>query len=162
MHNGRASLLVLLPGDPHALEGRQGGQDGATDPGTVLALRRSDDLDLHGGWGQGCDLLLHPVSDAGEHGVTPGQDDVGVEVLPDLLVALRYRLVDRLVDAGRLHTKERRLEQGLWAPESLISNGDRLAIRKHVASVEAGALGSGLHLLLEALGHVAQLLLDTG
>lgn len=32
VHNGGASLVVLLLGDPHLLEGGQRGQDGATDP----------------------------------------------------------------------------------------------------------------------------------
>ena len=30
---------------------------------------------LHGGWGQGRDLLLHPVSNAREHRAASGQDD---------------------------------------------------------------------------------------
>ena len=62
MDNGWAALVVLLLGDPHLLEGGQGGQDGATDPYRVLPLRWSNDLDLHGGGGQGGDLLLHSVS----------------------------------------------------------------------------------------------------
>ena len=36
--NGRARLVVLLLGDPHLLEGREGGEDGAADPDGVLAL----------------------------------------------------------------------------------------------------------------------------
>lgn len=32
VHNGGASLVVFLLGDPHLLEGGQRGQDGATDP----------------------------------------------------------------------------------------------------------------------------------
>ena len=60
--NGGSRLVVLLLGDPHLLEGGEGGQDGATDPDGVFPLGRSDDLDLHGGWGQGGDLFLHSVS----------------------------------------------------------------------------------------------------
>ena len=37
MHDGRPRLVVLLLRDPHLLEGRQGGQDGAANPD----LRRS-------------------------------------------------------------------------------------------------------------------------
>merc|ERR1719213_1170910 len=58
VHNGWAALVVLLLGDPHLLEGGEGGQDGATDPYRVLPLRRSNDLDLNGGWGKSGDLLL--------------------------------------------------------------------------------------------------------
>merc|ERR1719500_2207532 len=47
--DGRATLIVLLLGDPHLLEGGEGSKDRATDPDGVLPLGRSDDLDLHGG-----------------------------------------------------------------------------------------------------------------
>ena len=55
--DSRAGLVILLLGDPHLLEGGKRGQDGASDPDGVLALGGSDDLDLHGGGGQGGDLL---------------------------------------------------------------------------------------------------------
>ena len=67
--------------DPHGLEGGQGGQDGSSDPDRVLPLWWGDDLDLHGGWGQGADLLFHAVGDTGKHGGTSGQNGVGVQVL---------------------------------------------------------------------------------
>ena len=69
--NDRGSaLVVLLLGDPHLLEGGQGGQNRTTDPDGVLALRRRDDLDLHGRRRQSGDLLLHTVGDTGVHGGT--------------------------------------------------------------------------------------------
>jgi hypothetical protein len=63
-------LVVLLLRDPHLLEGREGGENGTTDPDGVLALWGSDDLDLHAGGCKGGDLLLHTVADAGVHGGT--------------------------------------------------------------------------------------------
>ena len=42
--NGWPGLIVLLFADPHLLEGGQRGQDGATDPDRVFALRRGNDL----------------------------------------------------------------------------------------------------------------------
>jgi len=45
--NGWAGLVVFLLADPHLLEGRQGRQDGSTDPDGVFSLWWSDDLDLH-------------------------------------------------------------------------------------------------------------------
>ena len=75
------SLIVLLLGDPHLLEGGERGQNGATDPDGVLSLGRSDDLDLHGGRSHGGDLLLHAIGDAGVHGRTAGKDRVGVQIL---------------------------------------------------------------------------------
>ena len=124
--NAWAGLVILLLGDPHLLEGGEGGQDGSSDPDGVLPLRGSDDLDLHGGWGKSGDLLLHPVSNAGVHGGATGEDGVGVQVLPDVHIALHDGVVGGLVDSARFHSKEGRLEQGLGASESLVSDGDDL------------------------------------
>merc|ERR1712212_891533 len=88
VHDGGARLVVLLLGDPHLLEGRQRGQDGATDPYRVLALGRSNDLDLDGAGSQSSDLLLHAVSNTRVHGGASGQHGVGVQVLTDVDVAL--------------------------------------------------------------------------
>ena len=106
VHNGWARLIVLLLGDPHLLEGGQGSQDGTAVPDFILALWWSDDLDLHGGWGQGRDLLLHPLSNAREHRATSRQDGVGVQVLPDVHVTLHDGVVGGLMDTSRLHTEE--------------------------------------------------------
>ena len=62
MDNRGTRLVVLLLGDPHLLEGGEGGQDGATDPDRVLPLGGSNDLDLHGWWGQFLQLLVHTIS----------------------------------------------------------------------------------------------------
>ena len=130
--DGWAGLVVLLLGDPHLLEGGQRGQDGTSDPDGVFPLWGSDDLDLHGGWGEGGDLLLHTISNTGEHGGTSGQDGVGVEILTDVDVALHDGVVGGLVDTSRLHTDEGWLEEGLWAPEALVSDGDDLTVGKLV------------------------------
>ena len=106
MDDGWAGLVVLGLGDPHGLEGGEGGQDGATDPDRVLALWWGDDLDLHGGWGEGGDLLLHAVGDAWVHGGAAGQDGVGVQVLTDIDVTLHDGVVCSLVDSTRLHSEE--------------------------------------------------------
>jgi len=136
--DGGAGLVVLGLGDPHLLEGGEGGQDGATDPDGVFALGGSDDLDLHGGGRQGGDLLLHAVSDAGEHGGAAGQHGVGVQVLSDVDVALHDGVVGGLVDAGRLHAQEGWLEEGLWAPEALVANGDDLTVGELVGFLQGG------------------------
>merc|ERR1719391_758192 len=158
--NGGAALVVLLLGDPHLLEGGEGGQDGATDPDGVLPLGGSDDLDLDGGGGQGGYLLLHTVSDTGVHGGAAGHDSVGVQVLTDVNVALHDGVEGGLVDAAGLHAQEGRLEEGLGAAETLVADGDDLAVGQLVGLLEGGGGGSGGHLLLEVQGDVAQLLLD--
>ena len=50
VNNGWTAFIIFLFGDPHLLEGGEGGQDGATNPYRVFPLRRSNDLDLNGGW----------------------------------------------------------------------------------------------------------------
>merc|ERR1719166_444417 len=120
--DGGAALVVLLLGDPHLLEGGEGGQDGAADPDGVLPLGGSDDLDLDGGGGQGGDLLLHTVGDTGVHGGAAGHDSVGVQVLTDVNVALHDGVVGGLVDAAGLHAQEGGLEEGLGAAETLVAD----------------------------------------
>ena len=160
MDNGRAGLIVLLLGDPHLLEGGEGGEDGAADPDGILPLRGRDDLNLHGAGGQGGDLLLHAVRNARIHGGAAGQDGVGVQVLTDVHVALHDGVVGRLVDAAGLHAQEGGLEEGLRAPKALVTNGDDLTVGQLVGLLEAAGRGSGGHLLLKVQGHVAELLLD--
>merc|ERR1719500_1641454 len=86
--NGWAALVVLLLGDPHLLEGGQGGKDGAADPDRVLPLWGSDDLDLDGGGCESGNLLLHAVSNTGVHGGATRHDGIGVQVFPDIDVTL--------------------------------------------------------------------------
>merc|ERR1711977_185997 len=128
--NGWAALVVLLLGDPHLLEGGQGSQDGSSDPDGVLPLGRSDDLDLNGGGSQSSDFFLDSVSNTGVHGGASGHDGVGVQVLPDVHVALHDGVVGGLVDAAGLHADHGGLEQSLGAPESLVSDDDDLAVGK--------------------------------
>merc|ERR1719397_2230471 len=70
-------------------------------------------LDLDGGGSKGGDLLLHAVSNTGVHGGASGHDGVGVQVLPDVNVALHDGVVGGLVDAAGLHSQEAGLEEGL-------------------------------------------------
>ena len=160
MDNGGATLIILLLGDPHLLESGEGSKDGASDPDGVLPLRRSNDLDLNGGGSKGSDLLLHPVSDTRVHGGASGHDSVGIQVLPDVNIALHDGVVGGLMDTARLHAKEGRLEEGLWGTEPLIANGDDLAVGKLIGLLKGGGGSSGGHLLLEVKGDVAELLLD--
>jgi len=158
--NGWSCLVVLGLGDPHGLEGGEGSKNGATNPDRVLSLWWRDDLDLHGGWGKGGDLLLHSVGNTWVHGGTTGEDVVGVEILSDINIALHDGVVGGLMDTSGLHTDEGWLEEGLWASESLVTDGDDLTVWELVALLEGGGAGGGGHLLLEVEGDVAELLLD--
>merc|ERR1711921_60459 len=158
--DGGAALVVLLLGDPHLLEGGEGSQDGSSDPDGVLPLRGSDDLDLDGGGSQSSDPLLHTVSDTGVHGGASRHDGVGVQVLPDVNIALHDGVVGGLVDAAGLHSEEGRLEQSLGAPEPLVADGDDLTVGQLVGLLQGGGGSGSGHLLLEVEGNIAELLLD--
>mmetsp|Transcript_16069 Transcript_16069/g.22656 ORF Transcript_16069/g.22656 Transcript_16069/m.22656 type:complete len:387 (-) Transcript_16069:93-1253(-) len=155
-----ARLVVLLLGDPHLLEGGERCKDRSADPDGVLALWRSDDLDLHGGRGKGDHLLLEALCEALVHGGSTRHDDVSVQVLADINIALHDGLEHGLVDARGFLADEGRLEENLWAAEALVSDGDDVAVRKFVRLLEGGRLCSSLHLLVEVKGDVCKLLLD--
>ena len=97
MNNRGIKFIVLLLRDPHLLKGGERSQDGATDPDGVLPFRGGDDLDLDGGGSEGSQLLLHAVSNTREHGGTARQDNVTVEILTDINVALHDQVVSGLV-----------------------------------------------------------------
>merc|ERR1712055_24250 len=160
VHDGWATFIVFLLGGPHLLEGGERCQDGSSDPDGVLPLWGSNDLDLDGGGSQGSDLLLHPVSNTRVHGGASRHHGVGVQVLPDVNIALHDGVVGGLMDATSLHSQEAWLEQSLRAPEPLISNGDDLTVGKFIGLLQGGGSSSGGHLLLEVEGDIAKLLLD--
>ena len=158
--NGRTALIVLLLGDPHLLEGGQGSKNGTSDPDRVLPLRGSNDLDLNGGGSKSSDLLLHAVSNTRVHGGTSRHDSVGIQVLPDVNIALHDGVVGGLMDTAGLHSQEGRLEEGLRGTEPLIANGDDLAIGQLIGLLKGGGGSSSGHFLLEVKSNIAELLLD--
>merc|ERR1719228_2394509 len=56
--------------------------------------------------------------------------------------------------------RKERLEQSLWAPEPLVTDGDDLAVGKLIRLLQGGGGSSGGHLLFEVQGDIAELLLD--
>merc|ERR1712156_810369 len=141
--NGWAAFVVFLLGDPHLLEGGEGSQDGTSDPDRVLPLRRSNNLDLDGRGSQGSDLLLHTISNTRVHGGATRHGSVGVQVLPDVNIALHDGVVGGLVDTAGLHAKEGRLEEGLRGTEPLVADGDDLAVWKLIGLLKGGGGSSG-------------------
>merc|ERR1719500_1811700 len=97
-------LILMVEG------GGEGGQNGSSDPDGVFPLGGSDDLDLDGGGSQCGDLLLHTVSNTGVHSGASRHDGVGVQVLPDVNIALHDGVEGSLVDTTGLHSQEGRLE----------------------------------------------------
>ena len=136
MNDGWAGFVIFLLADPHLLEGGEGGKDGATDPYGVFAFWWGDDLDLHCGWGKRGYLFLHSVGNTGEHGGATRHNSVGVQVFTDVDVTLHDTVVASLVDPGGFHPYEGGLVKRLWAPESLVTDGDDLSVGKFVALLE--------------------------
>merc|ERR1711962_589135 len=89
-----------------------------------------------------------------------GHDGVGVQVLPDVNIALHDGVVGGLVDTAGLYAEEGRLEEGLGGTEPLVADGDDLAVGKLIGLLQGGGGGGGGHLLLEVEGDIAELLLD--
>ena len=133
VNNGWTAFIIFLFGDPHLLEGREGGQDGATNPYRVFPLRRSNNLDLDGGWCQGSDFLLHSVSNTWVHGGASRHDGVGIQVLTDVNIALHDGVVGGLMDTAGFHSQEGWLEEGFGSSESFIADGDDLSVGKLIA-----------------------------
>jgi len=158
--NGWAGFVVFLLGDPHLLEGGEGSKDGTSDPYRVFAFWGSNDLDLHCAWGKSGDFLLHSVGNTRVHCGTTRQDIVGVQVLTDVNVALHDGVVGGFVYTRGFHSDEGWLEHGLWATESLVSDGDDLTVREFVALFEGAAGGGGGHFLFEVKGNIAKFFLD--
>mmetsp|Transcript_26371 Transcript_26371/g.57835 ORF Transcript_26371/g.57835 Transcript_26371/m.57835 type:complete len:225 (+) Transcript_26371:289-963(+) len=160
VNDGGSGLVVLLLADPHGLEGGEGGEDGTTDPHGVLALGRGHDLDLDGGGGEGGDLLGHALADSGEHGGTAREDDVGVQVLADVDVALHDGLEGGIGDAVHLEAGQVGLEEDLGTAEALVANDDDVAVGELEGLLKGGRFGGLLHLLLEVDGDEAEGFLD--
>merc|ERR1712223_543888 len=64
------------------------------------------------------------------------------------------------MDTAGFHSQERGLEEGLRGTESLIANGDNLAIGKLIGLLQGGGGSSSSHFLLKVKGNIAKLLLD--
>jgi len=158
--DGWAGLVVFSFGDPHGLEGGQGGKDGTTDPDRVFTLWWSDDLHLHGGWGEGGHFLVETFTNTWEHGGTTGEDDVFVEGLADVDIAFLDGSVGELVNTLVFFAVEGWLEEEFWASELLGSEGDDFTVWEFVGDFLAGGGGEGLHFRIIVEGDIGLLLLD--
>ena len=134
--DGWSGFVIFGLCDPHGLEGGEGGKDGTTNPDGVFSFWWGDDLDLHGGWGKGGDFLLHTISNTRVHGGTTGENVVGIKVLSDINIALHDGVVGGFVNTGGFHTNEGWLEEGFWASESFVTNGDDLSVGKFIGFFE--------------------------
>ncbi len=87
-------------------------------------------------------------------------DNVAVEILTDIDVALHDGVKGGDVDTARFETENAWLEESFGSSESLVTDSDNLTVGKFVRLLQAGALRSSLDLLFEVKRDVAKLLLD--
>jgi len=78
----------------------------------------------------GCDLLVHPVCNAREHGSTTRQHNIAVQVLPDVHVTLHDGVEGSVINALSLHAHQAGCEQHLRAPEPFTADGNDLQQKK--------------------------------
>merc|ERR1712236_154722 len=64
------------------------------------------------------------------------------------------------MDATGFHSKEGRLEESLGATETLIANGDNLAVGKFIGLLKGGGGSGSGHFLFKVKSNIAELLLD--
>merc|ERR1712036_162898 len=158
--NGWSSFVVFLLGDPHSLEGGERSKNGTTNPDRVFTFWWGDDLDLHGRWGKSGDFLLHTISNTWVHGGTTGEYVVSVEIFSDINIALHDGVVSGFMDTSGFHTNEGWLEEGFWATESFVTDGDNLTIWEFVRFFQRGGRSGGGHFLFEVEGDVAKFFFD--
>lgn len=86
-------------------------------------------------------------------------DNVAIQILSHIDITLHDRVECGDVDSSALKTQDARLEESFWGAESLVANGDDLAIGQFVGLLQGGALAGSLNFLLEVERNVAELLL---
>ena len=160
MDDGRTRFVVLGLGDPHGLEGRERRQNRTTNPDGVTSLRRSNNLNLHGGRCESADFLGESFSNTREHSSTTGKNNVVVKIFSDIDVAFHDGVESELVETVVFFSNERGLEEQLRASETLALDGDSVSVWKFVALVVLRRFLVGLGFSFKIESNVAELLLD--
>ncbi|KAJ8521400.1 hypothetical protein ON010_g17821 [Phytophthora cinnamomi] len=119
MQDGSAVLLILALGDPHVLERRERGQDGATDPRGVNARGRCRDTNFNILGRFLAHLGQQTVAKAREERRAAGQDNLREKRLAEVHVRLHNGLHQALVHTARLRADDLRAEQHLRRTELL-------------------------------------------
>ena len=155
-------FLVLVLGNPLALEGGKGREGGTTGPDSVVSIAGGNDLDHTGLWGEGVELSTESVWKSFVKGGSSGKDDVLVEVLSDVNIAILDGGISHLVHTEGLVSflDEAWVEDGLWGEESWGVYVHGGTIWKLIDFLELGGAGSLGGVLSKVLRDEAVLLLD--
>mmetsp|Transcript_29594 Transcript_29594/g.54303 ORF Transcript_29594/g.54303 Transcript_29594/m.54303 type:complete len:380 (+) Transcript_29594:92-1231(+) len=160
VHNTGTTLVVLLLANPHTLESRKTRQNTSSNPHGVLTLWWGNNLDLNRCRGQRRDLLAHTLTDSRKHGGTSRQNNVGIQILTDIDIALHDGLEGGVRNTIHLETSQVRLKEDLGTTETFVPNNNNVTIGKLETLLEGRGFRSLLHLLLEVHRDEAQGLLD--
>ena len=76
-----------------------------------------------------------PFCGTREHRVPATQNNVVIEVLSDIQVALHDRLVDHLMESRHFEVELGMVENRFNRLESLVAEGDHLAVRKGIGTI---------------------------
>lgn len=126
--NCGTSFLILCLGNPHSLESWKGTKDRTSDPNKEFSLSRGDNLDFHGWWSQSSDFFAESLGNSGIHGCSTTHNDVAVEILSDIDVALEDWLIRNFVESWHFLSDKHGLEESFRASESLAANCDSLTV----------------------------------
>jgi len=127
--NNFGSLVIeLLLGDPLVVEFLDLRQDGASEPGGVLAICGRLNIRAHWRRCKRLDFFLHASLHSLKHGASTSKDDVLKQVLLDVVLTLHYRVVGVLVNTIDLHGVglHRGHEEHLRALQALLTQRDLL------------------------------------
>ncbi|KAF7818951.1 Fumarate reductase [Senna tora] len=112
----------------YLLERAERCQNGTSNPDTVLPLWWCHHFNFHATWCQCCNLLAHPISNAWEHGGTTTQDNVTIEILPNINITLHDGVISCFVNASSFHPNHGWLEEYFGTAESFSTYCDHLPI----------------------------------
>jgi hypothetical protein len=154
-------LFIFFLGDPLGFEGGKGGEGRSTGPDGVVSVSGGDDLDHVLLWAEGIELLFKSIWESRVEGGSSGEDDVLVEVLSDIEIALLDGAETHL-----MHTEsfisfldETWVEEGLWGKESWGVDGNGLTVWEFVDLLELGGLSGLLLISFSVDGNIAALFL---
>lgn len=132
MNDLRTILVVFLLIDPHGLERRERGKDGAAEPYRVFTLWWGQDLNFIGRGRQLVKLLPHALTHALEQSGASRQDDILEQIPAHVIIALGDRVVAILVHSLQFVATVLRREQDLSTLKALVADQDLAAVRQLV------------------------------
>jgi len=154
------SFIEFSLRDPHGLEGAQRGQDGTTDPDRESSFSGGNNSNLNSRRSKSSDFLVKSFRDTVVHGGTTGHNDISVQFLSNIDVALHDGLEHQFVESRIFLTELHGLEESFGASDDLVTDGDGGTVRKSIDDILTRVVTEGLKFGIEVKGNVAVLFFD--